>query len=210
MTRTRRNIPRAFAAAGAVWLALALSACATARLPPPSGAVIAEARAARTYSARVSVSLRGPELRARTRALLAFSRPGALRIEIPGPTGARLVAVVREGRLTAVFPGERAFFEGGATASELEALLGVSLAPGEVMDVLVGHGSPRLREYEVRWGPRLPRELKAVLPDGARLSLKIEDSEAGMSLPEEAFAVPPRTGYRLLALEEARRLWSRP
>ena len=39
---------------------------------------------------------------------VAFRRPDALRIEIPGPPGARLMAVARGGRLTAVLPAERA------------------------------------------------------------------------------------------------------
>ena len=155
------------------------------------------------------MSLRGPELRARTPALIGFERPDALRIEIPGPTGARLVAVVRDGRLVAVFPGDRAFFEGRATESELESLLGIKLTPAEVMDVLVGSGSPRLRAYDVRWGPTLPRELKAVLPDGAQLTVRVEEAEAGLALPPQAFTVPAHEGYRTLDREEARSLWSR-
>jgi hypothetical protein len=97
-------------------------ACATASLPPPAD-VAARARDAASYSARLRVSLKGPELRARTAALVAFRRADRLRIEIPGPTGPRLVAVTRGGRLTAVFPGERAVYSGPATAPELEALL---------------------------------------------------------------------------------------
>ena len=178
-------------------------------MPRPDPATVEKARAAATYSARVRVSLRGPGLRARTQALIAYARPDDLRIEIPGPTGARLAAVVREGRILAVFPGERAFYEGNATAKELEALLGVALAPGEVMDVLAGAGSPRLRSYEVRWGPTLPREVTAVLPDGARLSLQVAEAEAGLALPPQAFAAPGHAGYRALGIEEARSLWSR-
>jgi hypothetical protein len=170
---------------------------------------VQKARGAATYSARVRVSLRAPGLRARTPALIAFARPGELRIEIPGPTGARLAAVVREGRLVAVFPGDRAFFEGDATESALLALLGVKLTPAEVMDVLLGGGSPRLRAYDVRWGTDLPRELRIVLPDGARLSLRVEEAEAGLVLPAQAFSVPAHAGYRALAIEEARTLWSR-
>ena len=48
--------------------------------------------------------------------LLAFRRPDALRIEIPGPAGARLVAVARGDRLWAVFPAERAVYYGAARA----------------------------------------------------------------------------------------------
>lgn len=207
MTRasaSSRSLPRGLLA---LWL-VAACGCAVRTLPP-SPLVIEQARAASTYSARLRVSLRGPELRARTQALVAFERPGALRIEIPGPTGARLAAVVRDGRLVAVFPSERAFFESSATESELESLFGIKLTPAEVMDVLVGSGSPRLRAYDVRWGPALPREVKAVLPDGAQLSLRMEEADAGVTLPAGAFTVPAHAGYRALDREEARSLWSR-
>jgi hypothetical protein len=199
-----RSVSRALTALGL----LAAFGCA-GRTLPPSPQVVDAARGASTYSARLRVSLRGPELRARTAALVAFERPDALRIEIPGPTGARLAAVVRDGRLVAVFPGDRAFFEGSATEGELESLLGIKLTPAEVMDVLVGSGSPRLRAYDVRWGPTLPREVKAVLPDGAQLTLRVEEAEAGLALPAQAFTVPPHAGYRALEREEARSLWSR-
>jgi hypothetical protein len=138
-------------------LALLCGACAT--LPPPPPEVAAHARAAESYSASLKVSLRGPELRARTRVLLAFQRPDSLRIELPGPSGARLVAVTRGGSLAAVFPGQRALFEGDATPATLSALLGVSLSPAEVMDVLVGAPPATVQEYKARWGPALPREI---------------------------------------------------
>jgi hypothetical protein len=147
-------------------------------------------------------------VRARTAVLLAFRRPDALRIELPGPAGARLLAVTRGGALTAVFPGERAVFEGAATPETLEALLGVSLAPDEVMDLLVGAPPPRVGEYKARWGAELPREIDARLADGARLKLKVEEPVTDAALPELAFERPPHDGYRLVDVGEARRLWS--
>jgi len=194
------------ATAAAGLLALAAAGCATASLPPPAP-VLAAARAAPTYRASLSVSLKGPDLRGRTRVLLGFRRPDQLRIEIPGPTGPRLVAVTRDGRLAAVFPGERAVFRGEATAADLEALLGVGLSPEELIDLLVGVPSSRLRSYEARWGPALPREITAVLPDGTRLKAKAEDPEAGVALPDAAFRPPPHAGYREVDAAEARRLW---
>jgi hypothetical protein len=187
-------------------LALLGAACATLKPPPPE--VAQRARATESYSASLKVSLRGPELRARTRVLLAFQRPDSLRIELPGPSGARLVAVTRAGSLAAVFPAERALFEGDATPATLEALLGVSLAPAEVMDLLVGVPSARVREYKARWGEALPREVDARLPDGARLKVTVEDPVTGAALPEQAFAQPPHEGYRRVDAAEARRLWS--
>jgi hypothetical protein len=180
-------------------------ACATARLPAPG--VAERARAATTYSASLTASLRGKDLRGRTRVLLAFRRPDALRLEIPGPTGPRLVAVTDGGRLVAVFPGERAVFETAATPAALDALVGVALAPEELIDLLVGVPSARLRSYSARWGPAVPRHIEAELPDGSRLVAKVDEAEANAPLPEAAFAPPPHAGYRSIEAEEARRLW---
>jgi hypothetical protein len=195
------------AALAGVALLLMASACATASLPPPPD-VAARARDTGSYSARLRVSLKGPGVRARTAALVAFRRPDGLRIEIPGPAGPRLIAVANGGRLAAVFPGERAVYEGSARASELEALLGVGLEPPEVMDLLVGVPSPRLKRYAARWGPALPRRIDATLPDGARLKVTVEEADAGAALPEAAFADPPHDSFRAVDAEEARSLWS--
>jgi hypothetical protein len=146
------------------------------------------------------------DLRGRSRVLLAFRRPDAMRIEIPGPAGARLVAVVRAGGLTAVLPAERAYLESGASAAELDALLGVALEPAELMDVLVGKAPPGLREYEASWGEALPRRVRAVLADGTRLDARVDEAEKDVPLPEAAFEPPPHPGYRPVDADEARRL----
>jgi hypothetical protein len=80
-----------------------------------------------------------------------------MRIEIPGPSGARLVAVARAGRLTAVLPADKARLESAAGPEDLEALLGVALSPGELMDVLLGVAPPSARGYTADWGETLPR-----------------------------------------------------
>ncbi len=186
-------------------VALLLSAaCATATLPPPG--VAESAAAASSWSGSARVSVRGSDLRGRSRVIMAFRRPDALRIEIPGPAGARLIAAARGGRLTAVLPAERAVLESAATAGDLEALLGVALSPGELMDVLVGVAPPGLRDYRVRWGETLPRRVEAVLGDGTKLDANIDDAEAGLALPEAAFDPPPHPGYRPIDAAEARRL----
>jgi outer membrane lipoprotein-sorting protein len=202
-------VGRRAAAKAAVPLALSaltLGACASAPLAPPADVAL-RAAAARTYSGRLRVTLKGPELRGRTAAILGFRRPDALRIEIPGPTGARLVAVAQGEALTAVFPAERAVFRGEATAEGLLDLLGVALSPAEVMDLLVGAPSPRVRDYRARWGPSLPRELQATLPDGGRLKVAVESVTLDPDLPDAAFAEPPHEGYRAVDAAEARRLW---
>ena len=164
------------------------------------------AAAARSWSGSVRVSVSGPEVRGRSRALLAFRRPDALRIEIPGPAGARLVAVVRAGRLVAVLPAERAFLESEATAADLEALLGVALSPEELMDVLVGKAPPGLRDYRAEWGKALPRRVDALLADGTRLKATVDDAEAGLDLPDAAFDPPPARRPPRVDADEARRL----
>jgi hypothetical protein len=174
---------------------LLLSACATATLPPPGVAV--RAAAAVSWSGNV---------RGRSRVLMAFRRPDAVRIEIPGPSGARLVAVAREGRLTAVLPAERAFLESAAAAEDLEALLGVALSPPELMDVLLGVAPAGLRDYKAQWGNTLPRRVEALLADGTRLKATVDDAEAGPDLAEAVFLPPPHPGYRRVDADEARRL----
>lgn len=196
------------AAAAVLLLAFApLPACSArgARTAPPD--VLAAARAAATYRARLHVSLRGPTVRARTPVLVGFRRPDALRLEIPGPGGPRLIVVAAAGTLTAVAPPERAFYRGPADEAGLDEVLGIALTPGEVMDVLVGVRPPRLAAYDVRWGVALPAHVTAALPDGTRLAARVEQPETAVELPPAAFAVPPLDGYRELPAGEARALW---
>ncbi len=206
---TRRSQPRWPSARNGIaplGLTLLSLGCATAYLPPPT-AILDRARATRSYSARLRVKLEGPDLRARTQALIAFRRPDAIRLEIPGGVGLRLVAVIRHGELTAVFPGERAVFRGPAEPAEMLALLGVELSPQELMDLLVGVPSPRLRGYRARWGEALPRDVKVVLPDGALLELKIEDPETDLPFSPSVFEPPRHEGFRRVQAAEARGLW---
>jgi hypothetical protein len=115
--------------------------------------------------------------------------------------------VARDGRLSAVFPGERAVYRGPATSDEMEALLGVALTPPEVMDLLVGVPTTRLRRYQARWGASLPRRVEATLPDGARLSVSVDEADLGVSLSPRAFEEPPHRGFRTIDASQARELW---
>ena len=191
-------------------VALAVSAAACGqRWTVPDPVAIAAAAALPTYSARLRIALDGPTLRARTPVLMAFRRPDALRIEVPGPAGPRLVAVANGDSLWAVFPGERAFFSGRPTEADFEALLGVALTPREVMDLLVGLPAPRLRRYDARWRGALPGRIEATLADGGRLSVTVDEPEGGAPIPDQAFDEPPHPGYRTIGAEEARGLWGR-
>jgi len=183
---------------------MGLAGCATWNPPPPRAA--AQAAAAAVYSGSLRVSVKGEDVRGRSRVLVAFRRPDGVRLEIPGSAGARLVAVVRGGRMTAVLPPHRAVMEGAATAADFDALLGVALSPEELMDVLVGVAPPRLRSYRAGWGERLPERIEATLPDGTRLKATVDDAEIGLDLPAAAFEFPPHPGYRTVDASEARRL----
>ena len=178
--------------------------CAGVVAPPPGAPE--RAKAARTYSATLRISLESPTLRGRARALVAFERPDSLRLELPGPTGARCIAVARGLSFVAVFPAERAVWRGAATALEMETLLGVRLAPAELMDVLVGVGGPRLRVYRASWGGAVPRRLEATLDDGTRLTAIIDSADLEPDLPKAAFDEPESAGWRIVEAGEARRL----
>jgi hypothetical protein len=186
---------------------LATACASVARVPPAD--VAERARAVSTYSATVRVDLRGPEVKGRARAFVGFQRPDALRIELPGPTGPRLLAVARGGALVAVFPAERAVFTARATAEEMESLFGVALTPAELADLLVGVGPARLERYEALWGPALPREVRAVFPGGARLTARVDEAEMNASFTAAAFETPAHEGFRVVDAQEARRLWLR-
>jgi hypothetical protein len=186
---------------------VALIGCATVMPPPPQ--VVRAAAAARSYSGSLRVSLKGDDVRGRSRVLLAFRRPASVRIEIPGPTGARLLAVASDDRLTAVFPAQRAVFETTATAAGLDALIGVALAPDELIDMLVGVAPVRLHRYEARWGASVPERIDAVLPDGTRLRASVDDAEIDLALPAGAFDPPPHAEYRPIDAAEARSLLGR-
>jgi hypothetical protein len=152
------------------------------------------------------VSVRGQDLRGRSHALVAFRRPDAMRIEIPGPSGARLVAVARADRLTAVLPAERARLESAAGPADFEALLGVALSASELMDVLLGIAPAAARRYEADWGAALPRRVRAELVDGTKLDARVDQAETDVELPAGAFDPPPCEGCRQIDANEARRL----
>lgn len=191
-----------------LFAALLVVSCAGTPAPPPPD-VAARAQAARSYSGRLRVKLDGRELRARATVLLAFERPDALRIEVPGPGGLRLVAVARADRLVAAFPADRALYTGPADAAGMESLLGIALTPVEVMDLLLGAPPARLAASQVRWGRALPRYVDAKLTDGSRLQVTVEEADLDPALPAAAFAPPASPGYRSVDADEARSLWGR-
>ena len=119
------------------------------------------------------------------------------------------MVVAKDGVLAAVFPAARAFFRSRATEAEMDALLGIALAPSELADLLLGVGSPRLRAYEVRWGRAFPRRVRATLPDGGRLDATVEEAELEAPLSPSAFEEPAHGDFRSVDRDEARRLWAK-
>jgi hypothetical protein len=93
---------------------------------------VEQAHQASAYSAELRVTLKGPDLRGRATLLAGFRRPDRLRLELPGPGGARLIVVVHGEHLAAVFPRERAVFEGAATPAVLGEVTGVALSAPRV------------------------------------------------------------------------------
>jgi hypothetical protein len=160
------------------------------------------------YSARLHVSFSGPQGQARGDALVAFERPDRLRIEVPGPTGARLVILASGGQLTAVLPRERALHRGPASREELGRLLAVTLAPSEIMDLLSGLPPPSVELRRLKWKGGLPEDIGGRLEDGTSLRIRVRDRSLD-ELSEHAFEEPRCPGCRLVDAEEARELVTR-
>jgi hypothetical protein len=192
------------------WALLALAAGATgcaARSAPPPAPVLESARALSTYSAELRAKVGGLGV-PRLTVLVGFARPDRLRFEIPGPAGVRLIAVAHAGVLTAVFPVERAVYEGEAEPRVLAEVLGVALAPKDVMDFLVGTSPASVQGYRADWGPALPRRVRGRLDDGTRLDVHVNDPISNPKLAAAAFTPPPHEGYRWVTAGEARALWT--
>ena len=60
--------------------------------------------------------------------------------------------------------------------------------------------------YQARWGPALPRQITATLPDDTRLEVDVDEPELGPRLPAAAFDEPPHEGYRPIDAGAARDL----
>src|SRR5204862_6271624 len=120
----------------------------------------------------------------------------SLHLEIAGPGGARLVLVARGGRLVAVFPQDRAVFEGAADRRVLGDVTGVALAPADVIDFLTGTAPASVTDYRAEWGPRVPTPVRGRLEDGTRLDVRVRAPELDGKVADAAFDPPPHDGYR--------------
>lgn len=204
---TLLRLPAGWARRGAILLCLPLVVGCAARSAPPTPAVAEAARSLQSYSADLLVKVGGRRMAPRSMVLVGFRRPDRLRLEMPGPGGARLILVTRDGVVTAVFPRARAVFEGQADRHVLGDIIGVALAPSDVMDFLVGTAPPAVEEYSAQWGPALPHHVRGTLEDGTRLDVKVTGPEPGAVIADKAFEPPPHQGYRFIDAAEARELW---
>jgi hypothetical protein len=193
----------------AALLAAGVTAACSKLPPPPSPEVAEAARTLQSYSANLSVKVGGRKVAPRTPVIVGFKRPDRLRLEMPSAGGARLILVAKDGQLTAVFPRARAVYQGPADRAVLGDITGVSLAPPDVMDFLVGFTPPAVTDYVVYWGPRLPRRVRGKLEDGTRLDVMVTDPAPGAAIQDRAFEPPPHERYRRITAAEARELWSK-
>ena len=179
-------------------------------LPAPA-VVDAGARRAVRYSGSLRVSAARPRA-ARPHAALLVAFAG--RTPCASRSRARRARAWwrwrASGRLTAVFPAERARLRGRRRrAGELEALLGVALTPARGDGPALGAPPPRLpRTYARDWGATLPRRIDADAADGARArGHRRRGRSAASRCPTAAFdAAALRRATAPIDAEEARRL----
>jgi hypothetical protein len=188
------------------FLTTSLLGCATTRVPPPAELVL-KVQSTITYTAELRVSLRGKDIRGHAPLVVGFTRPDRVRLEMPGPSGARFVMVANGKTLTAVFPGARAVFSGDSGADTLARITGVRLSAAGIMDMLVGKAPPEALNYRAEWDPSSVRRVRCSLSDGTALDVRVKGPEIGRAISEEAFLPPPHAGYRSVSAAEARDLW---
>jgi hypothetical protein len=136
---------------------LALASCRTKPVPPPPPPVPLSAsevkalldglgreeRSVSRYEGFVRLRGRGPDGGFDARLVVIFRRPAELRVELVGAFGGtRWTAVADASGITAYFPGRREYLKEEDTAEIVGRLLGLRLAPDEVMAVLAGVGLP--------------------------------------------------------------------
>jgi len=116
--------------------------------------------------ARLAVDADSPQpLHLRSRQSLVLARPASLRIEVQGMLGATLAVLAIDGQQYAFFDtGSRRFEQGPLTDDVLWRIARLSLAPGEVVEVVLG-------------GPRLAPDLSvraayAMADGGVRVELE--------------------------------------
>jgi hypothetical protein len=117
--------------------------------------------------------------------LLLFARaPDRLHAEVLGPVGGpQLVVDSGSGRLAVAFPGERVAYQGDADAGAIERVLGVRVAPAELVAFLT-EGAPPASQ-----GLRAEREpaVSAGLPRRVRLAA----ADASLTLERRERRPPP-------------------
>lgn len=152
----RSGGPAASLTGVAAVLSLLVAACAKGPLQLPAGDgepfadfeqawadASVECRAVGTLTAEVAVSGRVGGGRVRGRVLVGFERPDRLRIEAVAPAGPPVfILVASGGASTLLMPRTAEVLAGEPAEAVLEALVGVSVRPGELGAILSGCLAP--------------------------------------------------------------------
>ena len=93
----------------------------------------------RTLTAELGLSGRAGDERLRGRVVAGFERPSSMRLEGVAPFGQPVfILAARNGSATLLFPGEKRILRGAPPEAILEALVGVTLAPADLLAVFTG------------------------------------------------------------------------
>jgi hypothetical protein len=187
-------------------LGVFLSSCAAPKpivLPSDSGSPLADFAAVhatlasactgvRTLTAELGLSGRVGDERLRGRVVAGFERPSSMHLEGVAPFGQPVfILAARNGTATLLLPGDKRILRGSAPEAILEALVGVTLAPADLLAVFTGCVVPT------------PRAIAGRIHHGGLASIDVEsgDQQGG---PRSATLYLQRAG-RAWQLRAARR-----
>jgi hypothetical protein len=185
--------------AGLVWATLA---CGGHRAPHQAPS--AESRSADVGIYRATL-LRPGEDAVRFRAMVFAELPDRLHAEVLGPIGGVVLVIdAGAGRLAVTVPQQRLTFVGEANAGNTNRVVGIPLAPSEMVEALLV-GELARSDVEVRREPArnsaLPRKLD-VSVSGTTLRLELRTVERA-SLGRAAGTGTPPPGAEPLRLDSA-------
>ncbi len=179
---------------GAIALALSLAGCITKPIVRPYPERTAadvradlqkQAAAMRTIRASARAEYDGPGLQdAKVSVSLLAVRGGRLRIDAEAPMGGALATLVADGaRFAMLDVRENRFLSGPAEACNVARLLQVTLAPDEIIDILLG-GAPLDGEpLSLYWDPKKGHEVVELQrANGSRLRLRAAPRAGGYDL----------------------------
>jgi hypothetical protein len=156
------------------------SSCAVPKpivLPSDSGSPLADFAAVhatlasactgvRTLTAELGLSGRVGDERLRARVVAGFERPSSMHLEGVAPFGQPVfILAARNGTATLLLPGDKRILRGSAPEAILEALVGVTLAPADLLAVFTGCVVPT------------PRAIAGRIHQGGLASIDVESGD---------------------------------